>query len=74
LGVGQLEKGIMDALQIAGPVICDVLLDPNQPFEPRVSSRQLKDGSIVSSNLEDMSPFLDDKELAENMLVPYNRH
>jgi acetolactate synthase I/II/III large subunit len=74
LGVGQLEKGIQDSLQMAGPVICDVLLDPNQFFEPRVSARQLSDGSIVSSNMEDMSPFLDDNELAENMLVPYNRN
>lgn len=68
----QLESGIQSALRIPGPVICDVLLDPNQPFEPRVSARQLPDGKIVSSNLEDMSPFLDDQELAENMIVHFD--
>lgn len=73
IGYKQLEKGIQDVLQMPGPVVCDVLLDPNQPFEPRVSSKQLPDGRIVSSNLEDMNPFLDEKELAENMLVPYYR-
>jgi acetolactate synthase-1/2/3 large subunit len=73
IGYGQLENGIQSALQMPGPMICDVLLDPDQPFEPRVSARQLPDGRIVSSNLEDMTPLLDEKELAENMLVPFTR-
>lgn len=68
----QLDSGIQSALQMSGPVICDVLLDPNQPFEPRVSARQLPDGKIVSSNLEDMSPFLTEQELAENRIVPFD--
>jgi acetolactate synthase-1/2/3 large subunit len=70
IGYKQLEKGIQEVLQMPGAVVCDVLLDSNQPFEPRVSSKQLPDGRIISSNLEDMSPFLDEKELAENMLAP----
>jgi len=73
IGYKQVEKGILDVLQMPGPVVCDVLLDADQPFEPRVSSRQLPDGRIISSNLEDMTPLLDEKELAENMLVPYDR-
>ena len=70
IGYDQLESGIKHALQLPGPVVCDVILDPDQPFEPRVGARQLPDGRIVSSNLEDMTPFLDEKELAENMLIP----
>lgn len=68
---GQIKSRIQSALNMPGPVICDVLLDSDQPFEPRVSARQLPDGRIVSSNLEDMNPFLDEKEMAENMLVPF---
>jgi acetolactate synthase-1/2/3 large subunit len=68
-----LESGIRNALSQPGPVVCDVLLDPSQPFEPRISSKQLSDGRIVSSNLEDMFPFLDAQELAENMLIPFER-
>lgn len=64
---------IQDALEQKGPMVCDVLLDPEQPFEPRVSARQLPNGQMVSSNLEDMSPFLSDQEFAENMLVPFER-
>jgi len=52
-----------------GPVLCEVILDPNQAFEPKTSSRQLSDGRIVSAPLEDMYPFLDRKELLENMLI-----
>lgn len=68
-----LETGIQTALEQPGPFVCDVLLNTDQPFEPRISSRQLPDGRIVSSNLEDMYPFLDKQELAENMLVPFDR-
>ncbi len=66
-----LDEGIQLALNQPGPMICDVLLDPDQPFEPRITSRQLPDGRIVSSNLEDMYPFLNEQELANNMLVPF---
>ncbi len=73
IGYDQLESGIQSVLQMQGPVVCNVILDPDQPFEPRVGARQLPDGRIVSSNLEDMTPLLDEKELAENMLVPLAR-
>lgn len=51
-----------------GPGLCEVMLDEKQGFEPRMSSRQLDDGRIVTPPLEDMYPFLDRDELARNML------
>jgi acetolactate synthase-1/2/3 large subunit len=57
-------------LRIPGPALCEVVLDPAQAFEPRLSSRQLPDGRIVTAPFEDMAPFLSREELAENMLVP----
>jgi acetolactate synthase-1/2/3 large subunit len=69
----KMDSGIQKTLESPGPIVCDVSLDPEQPFEPRVSARQLPNGQMVSSNLEDMSPFLEDQEFAENMLVPYDR-
>ncbi len=51
-----------------GPCLCDVILDETQGFEPRMSSRKLDDGSIISPPLEDMFPFLDREELASNMI------
>lgn len=52
-----------------GPTLFDVHLDPAQEFEPRLRSRILPDGKILTPNLEDMYPFLSEEELAENMLA-----
>ncbi|MBI5007558.1 MAG: thiamine pyrophosphate-binding protein [Nitrosomonadales bacterium] len=57
-----------EVLSAPGPHLCEVMLDETQGFEPRMSSRQLDDGTIVSPSLEDMYPFLDRDELAKNML------
>lgn len=62
-----LDKTIAEALDADGPVVCHVILDPSQGFEPRIKSRALPDGTIVSPALEDMFPFLDPDELARHM-------
>ena len=54
---------IADVLNAPGPFLCRVSLDPAQEFEPRLKSRQLPDGAIVSPSLEDMYPFLDPAEV-----------
>jgi acetolactate synthase-1/2/3 large subunit len=56
-------------LETDGPTLFDVALDPSQEFEPRLRSRILPDGKILTPNLEDMYPFLTPEELASNMLV-----
>jgi acetolactate synthase-1/2/3 large subunit len=60
---------LWQALESAGPALCEMILDPAQEFEPRLKSKQLPDGRIVSPPLEDMYPFLEPAELAENMLT-----
>lgn len=62
-----LDETIAAALALEGPVVCHVILDSEQAFEPRIKSRAMPDGSIVSPALEDMFPFLDPDELARNM-------
>ena len=52
------------ALELPGPGLIEAVLDGTQGFEPRMSSRQMPDGTIVSPVLEDMHPFLDRDELA----------
>ncbi len=59
---------IDQALAADGPALIDVVLDPAQEFEPRSRARQLPDGRIVSSHLEDMYPFLDQTELMDNVV------
>jgi acetolactate synthase-1/2/3 large subunit len=61
---------LKEALETPGPALLDVILDPNQGFEPRQSSRQLPDGRIVSAPLEDLYPFLEREEFHGNLLIP----
>jgi acetolactate synthase I/II/III large subunit len=61
---------IDQALNHPGPMVCDVLLDPAQAFEPKLSSKQLPDGRMVSAPLEDLYPFLPHDELLSNLFIP----
>lgn len=61
---------IREVLSRPGPVVCEAMLDPEQQFEPKLSSKSLPDGRIVSPPLEDMYPFLDREELQSNLLIP----
>jgi acetolactate synthase-1/2/3 large subunit len=69
-----LDATIRAVLEHDGPMVCEVMLDPAQPFSPRVSSKRLPDGRMVTAPLEDMFPFLSEAELRENMLVPLVAH
>jgi acetolactate synthase I/II/III large subunit len=55
-------------LAAPGPGLANVMLDRDQLFEPKLSSRRLADGRMTSAKLEDMSPFLDREELKTNLL------
>lgn len=62
-----LQGAIARTLAHAGASMCEVVLDLAQPFAPKLSSRKLEDGSMVTSSLEDMAPFLSREELQRNM-------
>ena len=51
------------------PVICEVVLDKNINYQPKVSSKKDSNGKIVSANLYDMSPFLDKDELEKILSI-----
>ena len=55
-------------LQLRGPVLVDVMLDPGQGFEPKMSSKELPDGRMVTLPPENMFPFLTDEELQKHLL------
>jgi acetolactate synthase-1/2/3 large subunit len=62
---GDLASAIVATLATPGPQLLEVMIDKAQQFEPKLSSRRLPDGSMISPPLEDLSPFLSDTELAE---------
>jgi acetolactate synthase-1/2/3 large subunit len=69
LAGADFPRELAEVLATEGPYLCDVVLDEAQGFEPRMSSRKLDDGSIVTPPLEDMFPFLERDELATNMIA-----
>ena len=46
-----------------GPCIMEIILNPNEEFEPKLQSRLNPDGTFVTPPLEDMAPFLTRDEL-----------
>lgn len=64
-----LRQEIRKALEMEGPVVVDVMLDPMQPFVPKVASERKSDGRMVSKPLEDMYPFIDRDEFKNEMIV-----
>ncbi len=62
-----LSNKIKKILHTKGPFICDVLIDPKQQTMPRVSSQKLPNGKMISKPIEDMFPFLPEKEIEENL-------
>lgn len=65
----ELSAAVEKTLSMEGPVICEVLVSHDQNFEPKSSAKKLPDGSLVSPPLEDLTPFLSDEEMEQNMIV-----
>lgn len=49
--------------------LCEVFMDPEQSFYPKLSTYLKKDGSLISPPLEDLSPFISRDNLRKNLLV-----
>ncbi len=64
----EMKVCIEETLNTHGPAFCELLIDESVAFSPKLSSKQLEDGKIISPPLEDLSPFLSKEELAENMI------
>ncbi|GFI45564.1 acetolactate synthase isozyme 1 large subunit [Lachnospiraceae bacterium] len=62
-GIGEKLGRVLEG---EGPVVCEAVVDPGQNFEPKVSSKVLPDGRIVSAAIDDMYPFLGREEYESN--------
>lgn len=63
-----IENNINEAFNTKGPVLVEVIVDENQFFSPKLSSKVLPDGTIVSPEIDDMYPFLSKEEYEENKI------
>lgn len=61
-----MQENISKTLETTGPVMCEVMLDKAQFFAPKLSSKVLPDGKIVSPEIDDLYPFLDREEYLAN--------
>jgi len=64
-----IKDSILEVLTGDGPVLCEVVLDPKQNFEPKLSSKVLASGEIISPPIDDMFPFLDREEYESNKYI-----
>ncbi|MEI6036487.1 MAG: thiamine pyrophosphate-binding protein [Planctomycetota bacterium] len=67
-GAAEMPSKLRAVLDSPGPVVCEVIVKPDEPRAPRVSSIKKPDGSMESMPLENMWPFLSPEEMAENMI------
>ncbi len=58
----EIEEKTREVLEGNDPVLCEVVVSDKQNFAPKLSSKVLPDGKIVSPPIEDMFPFLDRAE------------
>jgi acetolactate synthase-1/2/3 large subunit len=65
-----LRAQVKKVIDLPGPVICDVLMKPDEPRAPSLSSMQNAKGVMVSKPLEDLWPFLERDEFIANMIIP----
>lgn len=66
--LNNVEEGLNKLLNTEGPVLCEAIVDEKQNFEPKLSSKVLPDGRIVSPPIDDMFPFLPKEEYEANHL------
>ncbi len=60
---------IKTMLDEQGPVVCEIMIPPDQQLIPTVGFRKNPDGTAVGMPLEDMFPYLSRKEFLENMII-----
>ncbi len=63
----RLKEIVRAVLKHSGPVVCEIMMDPDQAQIPKYLPRKKADGSAIPTPLEDLYPYLDEKEFKENM-------
>lgn len=67
--IDEVRFKMKEVLNSKGPVLCEVIVDSKQNFEPKLSSKILPDGKIVSPEIDDMFPFLSREEYESNKII-----
>ena len=61
-----VKSNLEKIINYKGPVICELVMDPNQEQKPKAINRRDNLGNTIPTTFEDMHPFLSKKELIES--------
>lgn len=62
----ELDTSLEKFLSEKGAAFCHVRINPQQDFSPKLASRRLENGEMLTPELDDMAPFLSRDELEIN--------
>lgn len=63
----KMQDKIKQVLEKEGAILCEVMVEKEYAFLPKLSAKKLADGTMISPSLEDMYPFLDRNEYKEDL-------
>lgn len=63
-----LNQQIAEVLNYNNGILCEVILEKEYNFCPKLSAKKLDDGTMISPSLEDMAPFLPREEFEKNLI------
>ena len=64
-----LKLDLSNVLSMHGPIICELIVDPDHKTLPKASVYKKEDGSFATRPMEDLAPFLDRNEFLNNLLI-----
>jgi acetolactate synthase-1/2/3 large subunit len=64
-----LKQELRNALNFSGPLICELIVDSDHKTLPKASVYKKADGSFATKPMEDLAPFLEEKEFLSNLLI-----
>lgn len=60
-------KRIKKILKSKDPFLCEIHMDPMQPLIPRLQTKMTKDGKFLPTPIDNLYPFLSEKEYESNI-------
>jgi acetolactate synthase-1/2/3 large subunit len=69
-----IDGGIDWLLSLDSYGLCEVIQDTNQPIEPKVMSKKMPDGSLISPPIDDLYPFLEEEEYRKYAKFQYRTY
>lgn len=65
----ELKHILPQVLESEETVLCELIVLPEETVSPRIKSIKLKNGVMISKQLEDMWPFIDEEEIKCNLKI-----